>query len=73
LKKRTLDCLVINNLAATMSEQIQTVRGAFEEGDEAFPGAALRTETHIQIAVRERQCMLGIFRPTAVLEKQGES
>jgi len=73
LKLRMLDCLVINNLAATMSEQIQTVRGAFEEGDEAFPGAALKRETHIQIAVRERQCILGIFRPMAVDEKDSES
>ena len=73
LTLRILDCLVINNLAATMSEQIQTVRGAFEEGDEAFPGAALKMETHIQIAVRERRCILGIFRPMAIDEKESES
>jgi hypothetical protein len=69
LKLRHLDCLVINNLANSdpdqvQSDQIQTVRGAFEEGDEAFPGAALKRETHIQIAVRQRDCILGIFRPT---------
>jgi hypothetical protein len=44
LKNRKLDCLVINHLTA-ISAQIQTVRGAFEEGDEAFAGAALRKET----------------------------
>jgi hypothetical protein len=64
LKNRKLDCLVINSLADLSSGQIQTIRGAFEEGDEAFPGAALKAETHIQIAVRERECILGIFRPT---------
>jgi hypothetical protein len=73
LKLRERDCLVINHLAATMSEQIQTVRGAFEEGSEAFPGAALKMETHIQIAVRDRRCILGIFRPTAVDEKESGS
>lgn len=61
---RILDCLVINYLASEISEQVQTVRGAFEEGTEAFPGAALKMETHLQIAVRDRQCILGVFRPT---------
>ena len=41
----------------------QTVRSAFEEGEAAFPGSKLRTQTHIQIAVRELNCMLGVFRP----------
>ena len=43
----------------------QTVRCAFEEGEAAFPGSKLRTQTHIQIAVREPTCILGIFRPTS--------
>ncbi len=41
----------------------QTVRSAFEEGEAAFPGSKLRTQTHIQIAVRKLSCILGIFRP----------
>ena len=64
LKNRKLDCLVINNLDPAISGQVQTVRGAFEEGDEAFPGAALKKETHIQVAVRDPECILGIFRPS---------
>ena len=52
LKLRNLDCLVINKLMATMPE-FQTVRGAFEEGEAAFPGAELKRQTHIQIAVRD--------------------
>jgi len=63
LKNRKLDCLVINNVHTTVSMHVQTVRGAFEEGDEAFPGAALKKETHIQVAVRDTHCILGIFRP----------
>lgn len=41
----------------------QTVRSAFEEGESAFPGSKLLTQTHIQIAVRDPNCILGIFRP----------
>jgi len=41
----------------------QTVRSAFEEGEAAFPGSKLRTQTHIQIAVRDPTCILGVFRP----------
>ncbi len=62
-KNRRLDCLVINELQTAAAGQVQTVRGAFEEGDEAFPGAGRKKETHIQVAVRDRQCILGIFRP----------
>ncbi len=41
----------------------QSVRSAFEEGEAAFPGSKLRTQTHIQIAVRDLSCILGVFRP----------
>jgi hypothetical protein len=71
---RRLDCLVINELVAALAApvaddpkaeavRIQTVRGAFEEGDEAFPGSMLRTQTHIQVAVRDAACILGVFLP----------
>jgi hypothetical protein len=41
----------------------QTIRGPFEEGPEAFAGSMLKMETHIQIAVRDPDCILGVFRP----------
>jgi hypothetical protein len=66
LKNRKLDCLVINTLVTLQGEtepRVQTVRGAFEEGDEAFPGSMLKMETHIQVAVRDVGCILGVFRP----------
>jgi hypothetical protein len=72
LKLRKLDCLVINSLPTAILEDVQTVRGAFEEGDEAFPGAALKMETHLQIAVRDRQCILGVFRPTFDEKESGK-
>jgi len=69
LKLRRLDCLVINNLCTKLKE-VDVVRGAFEEGEEAFPGSALKIETHIQIAVRKWTCILGIFRPTLTMHPQ---
>jgi hypothetical protein len=64
LKKRQLDCLVINWLHQQSGGRFQTVRGAFPEGNPVYPGAKIRKETHIQIAVRDKACILGIFRPS---------
>ncbi len=79
LKLRELDCLVVNELmeridrasleAGDPAIRYQTIRCPFEEGGEAFPGSMLRTETHIQIAVRDPDCILGVFRPN--LESEG--
>jgi hypothetical protein len=64
--------LVINHFMAIMEHhpdpgadtpRYQTVRCAFEEGDDTFPGSMLKTETHIQVAVRDPSCILGVFRP----------
>lgn len=67
---RSLDCAVIdmaNRLAdhAAGGTRFQTVRGVFEEGDAAFPGGCVRNRTHIQIAVRDMNCVLGYFRPVS--------
>ncbi len=69
---RKLDCAVINLLNATEdrdkgSVYYQTVRGVFEEGEEAFPGACIRVKTHIQIAVRDPRRVLGYFLPADML------
>jgi len=64
--KRTLDCLVINDFLARRKEQgieYDTVRGAFLEGEPVYPGAGFARETHIQLAVRNSACILGVFRP----------
>jgi hypothetical protein len=63
---RRLDRLVLNAYLErldTAGEHYQTVRAAFEEGEPAFPGSMIRRETHIQIAVRDARCVLGVFRP----------
>jgi len=66
-KLHHLDCAVINyaaNEARKRGQPIQTVRGAFLEGDSVFPGSGILRQTHIQIAVRDRSCIMGVFRPT---------
>lgn len=66
-KLRRLDCLVLNlylqRLDENAGQPFQTVRAAFEEGEPAFAGSMIRRETHIQIAVRDPRCILGVFRP----------
>lgn len=65
-KLRELDCAVINYCvyrAGLSHIPFDTVRGAFLEGAPAFPGTTISAEAHIQIAVRNPGCILGVFRP----------
>jgi hypothetical protein len=66
-KRRDRDCLVINDLISAQEEQggtrFQTVRCPFLEGKPAFPGSAILRDSHIQIAVLDTRCILGVFRP----------
>lgn len=66
--RNELDCVVINSLCLSAEQSsglpIQTVRCPFLEGPRAFPGSAIYRESHVQIAVRDPKCILGIFRPT---------
>lgn len=64
--RRYLDCAVINRVHAIFAEQglpaFDTVRGIFTEGGPAFAGAGIQTKTHVQIAVRNTECIKGVFR-----------
>ncbi|RZT09817.1 hypothetical protein SAMN05216319_1740 [Duganella sp. CF402] len=40
-----------------------TVRGLFAQGQPVFPTSAIRRLSHIQIAVRNADCILGYFHP----------
>ena len=51
----------------------QTVRGVFVEGEPAYDGAGIYTRTHVQIAVRDRACILGYFLPTFFFEEDEEA
>lgn len=64
---RHLDCLVIENVhrlrEATETQTYDTVRGAFWEGGPLYPGALIEAKNHVQIAVRNTECIKGYFRP----------
>lgn len=65
-KKRELDCAVIryaHELAREEGYGFDSVRAAFLEGDELYPGAGFKTHNHIQIAVINPNCIKGIFLP----------
>ena len=65
-KRHGLDMFIIN-LAALMAEDngrvYDAVRGAFVEGEEIFPCSSIRSDTHIQLCVRNPACILAYFRP----------
>jgi hypothetical protein len=64
---RRLDNAVIERLHTMVAdggfEPFDTVRGMFREGSEAYPGAGFWEKTHVQIAVRTTDCIIGYFRP----------
>ncbi len=76
-KARELDCEVIKHLHSIMdypaedlggqgaisTPHFDTVRGMFTEGGELYPGAAFYHQSHVQIAVRNLECIRGVFFP----------
>jgi hypothetical protein len=75
---RELDCAVIEYMHQKIDEQIQadiksqgyselkhfdTTRGVFTEGGPAFPGAGIQNKNHIQICIRNLNCIKGFFLP----------
>lgn len=66
-KARYLDQSVVNAFllqAERMGVGFDTVRAVFVEGEPVYPGSAIHSQTHIQVAVRNPQCIIGVFRPT---------
>ena len=63
---RFLDCAVIKYLHLALErekkEKIDTVRGLFIEGERLYPGSSFRKKTHIQVAVRSRESIKGLFQ-----------
>lgn len=63
---RRLDCAVIQRVHSIFAEAglppFDTVRGVFTEGGPAYDGAGFEEKTHIQIAVRNPECIKGVFR-----------
>ena len=75
---RELDCAVLEYLHQKIAEQIDydiankgyseykhfdTIRGIFTEGGPAFDGAGIQAKNHIQICIRNLNCIKGFFIP----------
>lgn len=63
---RHLDCKVINvtcSLQEDSGTMFDSVRSVFFEGDELYEKAGFYEKTHIQIAVRNFDCIKGFFLP----------
>lgn len=64
---RNLDCAVIEYVHERRRElnrkPFDSVRGVFVEGEELYPGAGFNAKNHIQICVRNPNCIKGFFNP----------
>lgn len=68
---RRLDCAVVEHLHARMASgdipehvtAFDSARGLFSEGSPIYPGAGFREKTHVQICVRNQNCIKGYFVP----------
>lgn len=67
---RELDCAVIQSLHDfrdnSLLPSFDSVRGLFMEGGEIYPTSGFKEKTHIQICVRNPNCIKGFFIPRAV-------
>lgn len=64
---RYLDCAVVNYLHVLRGRSklppYDSVRAAFHEGGELYDGSAFTKQSHVQIAMRDENQVLGYFRP----------
>ncbi len=64
---RKLDCAVIEAIHE-LNEELErphydSVRGVFFEGDDLYKNAGFKEKNHIQIAIRNQDCIKGFFIP----------
>lgn len=64
---RELDCAVFDTLHQVMKNQHQSefdsIRGVFWEGAVLYDGSGLREKDHIQLCIRNPNCIKGYFKP----------
>ena len=67
---RELDCAVIETLHTLREvhhhQPFDSVRGVFPEGKELYPNAGFRDKDHIQICIRNPNCIKGFFLPRKI-------
>ncbi len=64
---RHLDCAVIETIHQFNKDEgfyeFDSVRGVFFEGKELYPNAGFNEKNHIQITIRNTNCIKGFFIP----------
>jgi hypothetical protein len=64
---RDLDCAVFETIHKIRKEEndpvYDSIRGVFWEGEELYPNAGFREKDHIQICIRNPNCIKGYFLP----------
>ncbi len=64
---RYLDCAVIETVHILRKEQkfesYDSVRGVFWEGNELYENAGFKEKNHIQVCIRNPNCIKGVFLP----------
>ena len=69
---RKLDCAAIETIHAFNKEKKQTeydsVRGVFVEGDKLYPNSGFNERNHIQLCIRNPNCIKGYFHPRKTSE-----
>ncbi|MDP4093941.1 MAG: hypothetical protein Q8920_11335 [Bacillota bacterium] len=70
---RNLDCAVIQRIHQWNDDNdynsYDSVRGVFFEGNEIYPTSGFREKNHIQICIRNSNCIKGYFTPLEVDDK----
>jgi hypothetical protein len=66
LPLREIDCMALHFMHQLRQKSgwaaFDTVRAVFTEGEPLYPTASFRRKTHIQICVRNQDCLKGMFR-----------
>ncbi len=64
---RNLDCAVIENLHKNNKvSEFDSVRGVFVEGQTLYPTCGFNEKNHIQICIRNPNCIKGFFLPREI-------
>jgi len=67
---RKLDCAVFEYMHSEMSRRnektFDSVRGVFWEGNELYPNAGFKDKNHIQLCIRNPNCIKGFFLPRSL-------
>lgn len=64
---RDLDCAVIEQIHDYNRQEnkmeYDSVRGIFTEGERSYPGSEFYEKTHVQLCIRNTNCIKGYFKP----------